>query len=102
MKRKIRISKRKKTAFFSGILSACMLMSALPVNVLAEDAAADMGLTLTESGYLSEQGFDVMLYQTSFDQTFGDQHCAALELILDVYKRQGWIWRRNIPYLRTD
>ena len=34
-----------------------------------------------EDGYLASDGFNMFLYSTTFDKTFGDQHCAGIELI---------------------
>ncbi len=35
----------------------------------------------SEDGYLADDGFNVFMYSTTFDRTFGDQHCAGIELI---------------------
>ena len=32
-------------------------------------------------GYLADKGFNMLMYSTTFDRTFGDQHCAGIELI---------------------
>ncbi|WP_343252707.1 glycoside hydrolase family 9 protein [Ligaoa zhengdingensis] len=34
-----------------------------------------------DDGYLETNGFNVFMYSTTFDRTFGDQHCAGIELI---------------------
>ena len=33
--------------------------------------------------YFSDDGFNMIMYATDFDRTFGDQHCAGIEMIQD-------------------
>ena len=37
----------------------------------------------TSNYYFSDDGFNMIMYATTFDRTFGDQHCAGIELIQD-------------------
>ena len=39
--------------------------------------------TAENEGYLADEDFNVLMYSTVFDRTFGDQHCAGIELIQD-------------------
>ena len=46
------------------------------------DSSADVKLKKVGSdGYLESNGFNMFMYSTTFDQTFGDQHCAGIELV---------------------
>ena len=71
----------KKRKLLSVILALFMLLTLLPANVFAQDNQGFM-MVVNSKGYLETQGFNVFLYNTDYDRGFGDQKCAAMELIL--------------------
>ncbi|HHV98287.1 MAG TPA: hypothetical protein GXX36_01735, partial [Clostridiaceae bacterium] len=71
----------KNRKLLSILLALCMLLTLMPINAFAEDNQGFM-MVVNDKGYLETQGFNVFLYNTDYDRGFGDQKCAAMELIL--------------------
>ncbi len=65
--------------FLSARRQAFLLAAALSV---LPASAADFNMKVNDGGYLETQGFNVILYQSTYHPTFVDQKNTAMELIL--------------------
>ena len=76
-----------QSQWISAALAASMIANqeAEPVHADTQDFNNDFMMEIKKvgenDGYLETPGFNMFMYSTTFDKTFGDQHCAGIELI---------------------
>ena len=77
-----------QSQWISAAMAASMIANeeSEPEQAPTKDFQNDITPSLTmvdDDGYLEAGGFNVFMYSTTFDRTFGDQHCAGIELVQD-------------------
>ena len=55
--------------------------SSFDAKLVTKQSQSMWGGAGSTDGYFADDGFNVFMYSTTFDRTFGDQHCAGIELV---------------------